>query len=371
MIFNLRSIFSACLAVLTVLPAMALAQKSFRGEQQIDVKIATVRSEELAYGLGVLALPICPQRLLSPSTPTPMMYVIPYSFLTRNWPSEALKKRYGAADKESVVLVEHELTPFAQAGFKVGDIAFDTSLKTMAPFAPRETYGERVVAFFAENPNQIYSVRRGDQVLKLTVANTLSCSGGLSVIDSTARYADSSQLRGIMVTHPLLTSLTLKEQAILIAHELGEQISGANLVNGSTGAALGVALLGNLGRIGSHGETGYRRPKPDDMAQADLVAMWLLSLIAVSPAEYLDLLIRLDAEKSALSTTDYATTRPLSLERIAFIKDAIARLDTEKSLPLPIVFKPESVEQLRAAADKSGLLPKIAAMLMPEPTVKP
>jgi hypothetical protein len=85
----------------------------------------------------------------------------------------------------------------------------------------------------------------------------------------------------------------------------------------------------------------------------------------------LDLLTRLDAEKSAFSDTDYATTRPLQIDRIKFLKETIAQKESGQALPLPTAFTAESVEQLRAAADKSGLLPKIAAMLMPEPTVKP
>jgi hypothetical protein len=111
-----------------------------------------------------------------------------------------------------------------------------------------------------------------------------------------------------------------------------------------------------------------RRPKPDDMLQADLVALWLLSLIGISPAEYLDLLTRLDAEKSAFSDTDYATTRPSLGDRIKFLKETIAQKESGQALPLPTAFTAESVDQLRAAADKSGLLPKIAVMLV-EPTV--
>jgi hypothetical protein len=356
---------------LAALPLPTLAQKFFKGEQELDIKIATVRTQELAYALGMLAVPVCTPKLLGPAIGSPFMAVYPESVASRREVSAALKKRYGAMESEAAVVVDHQITPYGEAGFKLGDIVSSESLQPRVPYEPKDTYGARRKEYYAGKPVETYTVRRGDQTLQLTVANTLSCSGGVMVLDSKGRFADSAQGWGIMVSYPLLSTLTAKEQAIVIAHELGEQISGANSFNGSTGSVVGAVLFGNLSRIGTNGDTRFRRPKPDDMLQADLVALWLLSLIGVSPAEYLDLLTRLDAEKSAFSDTDYATTRPLQIDRIKFLKEMIEQKESGQALPLPTAFTAESVEQLRAAADKSGLLPKIAAMLMPEPTVKP
>jgi hypothetical protein len=118
MIFKTRRVLALAFSALAALPLPTLAQKFFKGEQELDIKIATVRTQELAHALGMLAVPVCTPKLLGPAIYSPFMAVYPESVASRRELSAVLKKRYGAIDNEAVVVVDHQITPYGEAGFK-------------------------------------------------------------------------------------------------------------------------------------------------------------------------------------------------------------------------------------------------------------
>lgn len=362
------------LGLLLVSP-WALAQDYFVGEQALDVRAEMIRSSQLTLSLGALAAPLCAKDLRSWEIAPPLFFVSPEStkYLPAREMGVALRKRFGAADGERVVIADAALAPYVQEGLKAGD-AFPAGIDFHpVPVEPQNTYRERRFAAIAANPDQVYSVRRGDQTLRIPLKNRLTCSGALMIRKSNYRYANSESGVGTMssgglviITYPLLKSLSYREQAMVIAHEIAETATGSNR-NTVLTAIGGVNIFVGAG----HTEIGrLRQGQPELMAISDLVALWLLSQIEIPPEDYLALVTKLDAEKAGLGAPVYATTRPLAQERKDAIANAIAQWQKDKSLPVPKGYTPEAMAELRSWAASTGLVDGIKALIAETPAAK-
>ncbi len=355
----------------SMLSGQATAQDFYVGDELVDVKINTIASTELAAALGAIAVPLCKKEMRSWHQADPHMYVAPEA-QSRNAAetSRSLKKRFTVAEREAVVVGQPVMSPFADAGFKLGDVLPANTRPTRVPVEPGDTYREREWAAFEQDPEMTFTVRRGEETKQVKVRYRMDCGGALFVRKNRYRFAQSSSGLAtragggiIVLTYPLVKSLSLRQQAVVMAHEIGQTATGANL-RPSAATSAATAALGTLffGANASNGDD-LRKPEPEKLVDADHVAMWLMSLVGVYPDEYVAILTKLESENDGFMIPEYKTTRPLSWDRKAALSSAVAMWQKEKMLPVPRGYTEQNLAELRAWAASTGLVDQIKKVI--------
>lgn len=255
------------------------------------------------------------------------------------------------------------LTPYAEAGILAGDTVSAESSGPIVPFEPRDTMRARTDSADEANPVRTLALTRGTQKLEVQVKYRLTCLDTLTIKKSQKSYADSSKLWGVIVTEPLLKTLTFRQQAIVLAHEMAQLATGAVDANDRSNffSTDRPSLLGGLVLVVTNVETKYVQPNADRMKEADTVALWLLAQLGISPQEYLDEVKRLDAESSGLSGAAYSTTRGLSKNRLANIENWLTTWKADGSLPMPKSYSEAVMQQFKSQALETGLISGVKA----------
>lgn len=350
--------------------AAAPVHAQFKGAEQVDVYIASAPGADLAWALGAMAAPLCKKEMRAWRVPESTLAVFPESSRFGGETGTELKKRFAVADDELVMVAQPVLSPYADAGFKAGDVFPRGSRPTRVPREPRDTHREREWAAFEQDPVLVFTVRRGDQTLQLPVRHQPQCGGNLFTTKSKYLYIQSHFALGtfagggsISITYPLLKSLSLREQAIVYAHEIGHTAVGANTNSEKVRPTLAALNALAMPSAVTNELADLRTAKPEQMAQADSTAIWLLSLIGIAPEEYLAVLGKLDALKGGLGEPVFSTVRPLGPERRAAIAEAIAQWQKDKTLPLPPGRSPEAMKELQRHAQETGLPDKVKSLI--------
>lgn len=341
------------------------SQSGFSPDEKVDVRVASVKSEGLMFGLSALAAPLCQKDRLAWGLGPPWLRVWPEATTSKNLSEQgrALKKRFPVADNDRVFIATPVLTPYAEAGILAGDTVSAESSGLDAPLEPRDTWRARTFAALEANPVRTLSLTRGTEKLEVQVKHRLTCLATLTIKKSRNSYADSSKAWGVIVTEPLVKTLTYRQQAIVFAHEMAQLATGGVDANDGTGALIGGLILGRLSAFATNTETGYWQPKPDQMQEADTVALWLLAQLSISPQEYLDEMIRLDTESSSLSGAAYSTTRGLSGMRKTTIENWVNAWKADGSLPMPKSYNETMMQQFKSHTVETGLIKGIKTLI--------
>lgn len=365
---NLRMVIAfaiACLGSLPVLSQSFASRGVYTAEELVDIRIASVKSEGLMFALSAMAAPLCPKDRLVWSAGPQWLRVWPEATTASRLREQgsALKKRFAVADDDRVFVATQVLTPHAQAGILAGDVVSAESSGPIVPFEPRDTLRARTLAAYEANPVRVFGLTRGSAKLEVEVNFRLTCIADLIVKKSQRMYADSSKVWGVIITEPLIKTLSYRQQAVVFAHEMAQLATGGINANDGTRALVGSLLFGGLSAIGSNPETRYHQPSPGEMQEADAVALWLLAPLSISPEEYLNEIALLNTEPSGVFTPTYANTRSMSEQRRTTLESWVKTWKEDGSLPMPKSYSEATMQQFKTQALRTGLVSGVTALI--------
>jgi Peptidase family M48 len=182
------------------------------------------------------------------------------------------------------------------------------------------------------SPFNSFSMIRNGEKLLLNLRMSSVCKYGLDIIDSKYQYADSNDTL-IIVTVPLLESLSKEELVVVLSHEIAHVALKLSKSRGRN-KALAQFFIGSLSQINENQESGLSEPKVDDLIKADHLAMQLASGYGVDVSSYVGIIRKLVDRQDTFNAPTYRRTRGLSPTREQALRASVDLWQKSKNYQL-------------------------------------
>jgi hypothetical protein len=232
--------------------------------------------------------------------------------------------------------------PADTAGLKVNDIVLAVN---QVPYGTNQQqqqkfYAEAARIQTAESPVIDLTVKRGDQLLNLTVMQEIICGYPVVLSDSDAVNAYADGKRIIITKGMMRFARNDQNLALVIAHELGHNLMGhmdKKQSNYMLGKLFDLAAAANgINTHGTFGSAGATAFSQDFEAEADYVALYYMQAAGLTLEGVADFWREMAAEHPGSIGSNHSASHPATSERFIAISKTIEEINRKIASGVPL-----------------------------------